>query len=46
MQEDLEGGVTCWLLWVATDNEAAIQLYQRLGFTPDGMVSTQFISAV
>lgn len=46
MREDLTDGVTGWLLWVAADNEAAIQLYQRLGFAPDGMVSAQFILSV
>ncbi len=46
MREDLADGVTGWLLWVAADNEAAIQLYQHLGFAPDGMASAQLISAV
>jgi ribosomal protein S18 acetylase RimI-like enzyme len=43
MQADRAAGVDSWLLWVAQENLPAVQLYQSLGFEPDGTVSAQLI---
>jgi ribosomal protein S18 acetylase RimI-like enzyme len=43
MQADQAAGVANWLLWVAQENLPAVQLYQSLGFEPDGTVSAQLI---
>lgn len=43
MRADGEAGVANWLLWVAQDNQPALQLYRRLGFAPDGTMSTQLL---